>query len=240
MNDSNFKKIKPKTNTIFRGENLAITRAMPDEFVDLVYIDPPFYSQKDYKNIWGDRESVFDIRNDEFDGFKDTDHYFERTVSSGAKGLDAYLEWLNHRLVQIHRILKPTGSFFLHLDWHAVHYAKVMLDEIFGYKNFRNEIIWKRKSGSNATGKARRLPCNTDTILFYSKSDEYVFNPLYKLHDPEYVKRAYRFDDNDGRGPYRIDNMAAPSHSPTLIYDYKGYKPPEKGWRVNLKRMKEL
>lgn len=235
-----YKPIKTKTNTIYRGDNLAIMRAMPSESVDLVYIDPPFYSQKDYKNVWGDRESVFDVKGEEFDGFKDTRDYFENHVHSGAKGLDAYLEWLRYRLVEIHRILKPTGTFFLHLDYHAVHYAKVMLDEIFDYKNFRNEIIWRRKIGSNAAGKARRLPCNTDTILFYSKSEKYAFNPQYKPHNPDYVTKFYRHDDNDGRGLYQLADLSAPSHSPTLLYSYKGFEPPAKGWRFNIERMKQM
>jgi site-specific DNA-methyltransferase (adenine-specific) len=215
-------------------------KAMPEGFVDLCYIDPPFYSQKDYKNIWGDRESTHDYNSEEFDGFKDTKDFFEKHVNSGAKGLNAYLEWLRYRLIEIHRILKPTGVFFLHLDYHAVHYAKVMLDEIFGYKCFQNEIIWRRKTGSNATGTPRRLPCNTDTILFYSKSDKYLFNPIYKPHDPDYVKKFYRHDDGDGRGPYQLGDLTAPSYSPTLVYKYKGFSPPEKGWRYNLESMKRL
>jgi DNA modification methylase len=235
-----FKPISPKTNTIFRGDNLEIMRAMPDAIADLIYIDPPFYSQKDYKNTWGDKESAHNIKSDEFDGFRDTKDFFERHLNSGAKGLNAYLEWLRYRLIEIHRLLKPTGVFFLHLDYHAVHYAKVMLDDIFGYKCFQNEIVWRRKTGSNATGKPRRLPCNTDTILFYSKSSSYTFNPIYKPHDPEYLKKFYRHDDEDGRGPYQLDNLTAPSFSPTLVYTYKGYKPPEKGWRYNLASMKRL
>ncbi len=144
------------------------------------------------------------------------------------------------RFIEIERILKPEGVFFLHLDYHAVHYTKVMLDEIFGYNAFKNEIIWRRKIGSNATTVPRRLPTNTDTILFYAKGDRYTFNPQYRPHDPDYVKKFYRHDDGDGRGLYQLDNIGAPSYSPTLIYEYKGYKPPSKGWRYNLERMKQL
>lgn len=239
MNDNKFKPIKPKANTIFRGDNLEILKALPDSFVDLVYIDPPFFSQKDYKNIWGDKDSV-KVFKDEFDGFKDTQDHFEFLSQTGAKGLQAYLEWLELRLIEIHRILKPTGSFYLHLDYHAVHYAKVILDRVFGYNNFRNEIIWRRKTGSNSTGTPRRLPCNTDTILFYTKSNDYTFNPLYLKHDEDYVKKFYRFDDNDGRGPYQLADMSAPSYSPTLVYSYKGFEAPAKGWRYNLETMKRL
>lgn len=240
MSSPKYKPIKPSTNTIFRGDNLAIMKALPDAFVDLVYIDPPFFTQKDYKNIWGDPESVLDWETKKLDGFFDTKDFFEKHVHHGEKGLTAYLSWLRCRLIEIHRILKPTGSFYCHLDYHAVHYVKVILDEVFGYKNFRNEIIWRRKTGSNATSAPRRLPCNADTILFYTKSDDYEFNPVFLPHDPEYVKKNYRFDDNDGRGLYRIGDLSAPSFSPTLVYNYKGYKPPAKGWRVNLERMKEL
>lgn len=235
-----FKPIAPETNTIFRGDNLSLMRAMPDAFVDLCYIDPPFYSQKDYKNTWGDRESAYDYGSDHFDGFRDTKDFFERHVKSGAKGLNAYLEWLRYRLIEIHRMLKPTGVFYLHLDYHAVHYAKVMLDDIFGYKGFQNEIIWRRKIGSNSTGIPKRLPCNSDTILFYSKTENYTFNPIYKPHDPLYIKNFYRHDDNDGRGPYQLADLSAPSYSPTLIYSYKGYDPPPKGWRYNRESMERM
>ena len=233
--------LKPQTNTIYRGDNLEIMRAMPDNCVDLVYIDPPFFTQKDYKNIWRGRESVLDYDDvSSLNGFSDTKDFFEKHIHSEAKGLGAYLEWMRYRLVEVHRILKDTGSLYVHIDYHAVHYLKVILDEIFGYKNFRNEIIWKRKFGSNATSAPRKFSSNTDTILFYSKGRGHTFNQQYTPHDPAYVKKAYRHDDEDGRGKYSIDNLAAPSFSPTLVYKYKGYEPPEKGWRVNLNRMKEL
>lgn len=234
------KPIKPRTNTLFRGDNLAIMRALPDECVDLIYIDPPFFTQRDYKNIWGDRESVTDFEADFFDGFKDTKDFFERHIQSDAKGLKAYLEWMRARLVECHRILAPKGNFFIHIDYHASHYLKVILDEIFGSQNFRNEIVWRRKIGSNSAGAPRRLPANTDSIFYYSKSNDYIFNPQYRPHDPNYVKKFYRHDDKDGRGPYSLSDLGAPSYSPTLIYDYRGWKPPERGWRYCLETMKTL
>jgi site-specific DNA-methyltransferase (adenine-specific) len=213
---------------------------MPDKCVNLIYIDPPFFTQKNYKNIWGDKESVQDYGADFFNGFEDTRDFFERHINSDAKGLKAFLEWIRARFVECERILKDSGSFYLHLDYHTVHYAKVMLDEIFGYKNFRNEIIWRRKKGSNATKKARRFSTNSDTILFYTKSKQYLFDLPYLPHDEEYVKKTYKFDDNDGRGLYRLGDLSAPSYSPTLIYDYKEYKPPRKGWRYNQSKMKQM
>jgi site-specific DNA-methyltransferase (adenine-specific) len=235
-----FKPLKPKTNTLYRGDNLAVMRAMPDAFVDLIYIDPPFFTQRDYKNIWGDRESVADFESDFMGGFKDTKDYFERHIHSDAKGLKAYLEWMRARLVELHRILKPTGSFYLHLDHHAVHYVKVMLDEIFGYQNFRNEITWQRKIGSNSTGKSRSWPNNSDYILYYTKSNNYTFESLYiddSQNLPESITKMYKHNDDDGKGPYQLGPMEAPSDSPTLKFSFMGVKPPKKGWRWNKERM---
>jgi site-specific DNA-methyltransferase (adenine-specific) len=237
-----FKKIKPSTNTIYRGDNLEILRALPDKFVDLIYIDPPFFTQRNYKNIWGDKESVFDYGDDFFDGFMDTKDFFEKHIQSDAKGLKAYLEWMRARVVELHRLLKPTGSFYLHLDHHAVHYMKVICDEIFGYNNFRNEIVWQRKIGKNSTGKARGWPNNSDYILFYTKSDKFTFEPQY-IDDsdslPESITKMYRHDDNDGKGPYQLGPMEAPSDSPTLKFKFKGFSSPRKGWRWKKSRMEE-
>ena len=234
---SKFKKITPKTNTIYRGDNLEIMRAMPDECVDLCYIDPPFFTQRDYKNIWGDKESVLDWERAKLNGFFDTKDFFEKHVQNGEKGLDAYLAWMRVRLVEIHRILKPTGSFFLHLDYHAVHYVKIMLDEIFGYSNFRNEIVWKRKTGSNsATKTPKNYPTNNDFILFYSKTSKYTFNPQYTSYNEEFRKRWYNRKDEDGRW-WKAENLGAPSPSPTLMFNYKGYTMPANGWRWTKARM---
>lgn len=232
-----FRTINPKTNTIYRGDNLEIMRSMPSEFVDLCYIDPPFFTQRDYKNIWGDKESVLDWESSKLDGFFDTKDFFESHVSSGERGLVAYLSWMRARLVEVHRILKKTGSLYLHLDDHAVHYVKVMLDEIFGYKNARSQIVWKRKNGINSAGKIKSFGSTYDTILFYTKSGEYTFNPQYTPLDPEYVRKHYRHDDQDGKGLYQLAPLIAPSDSPTLKFDFMGYKHPARGWRWNRERM---
>ena len=236
---SKLKKISPKTNTIYRGDNLELMQAMPDGFVDLCYIDPPFFTQRDYKNIWGDRESVMDWDSAKLDGFFDTKDFFEKHVQNGETGLAAYLVWLRARIIEIHRILKPTGSLYLHLDYHAVNYVKVMLDEIFGYQNFKNEIIWQRKQGSNSTSEPRSLSNNSDTILFYTKGKNHTFHAQYQSYDEDYVKKTYRMKDENG-DRYTTTDMQAPSHSPTLFYKYKGFEPPKNGWRVNLAKMKEL
>ena len=101
--------------------------------------------------------------------------FFERHVNSGAKGLSAYLEWMRMRLIEIHRMLKPTGSFYCHIDYHAVHYVKVILDEIFGYKNFQNEIVWAYNRFSR---RGNGFPSMNDVILFYSKTSNFYFNKI--------------------------------------------------------------
>jgi len=237
MSKSMFKAIKPQSNTIFRGDNLEIMKALPDESIDLCYIDPPFFTQKDYKNMWGDRESVLDWDGQKLEGFFDTKDFFEKHVHNGEKGLVAYLSWMRMRILEIHRILRPTGSLYLHLDHHAVHYMKVILDEIFGYKNFRSEIIWKRKNGINSAGAIRSFGSTFDTILFYSKSEKYTFEPQFTKLDEDYVKKHYRHNDNDGKGPYQLAPLIAPSDSPTLKYDFMGYKTPARGWRWTKDRM---
>jgi len=238
MSGPSYKPIKPQTNTIFRGDNLAIMRALPSDFVDLIYIDPPFFTQQNYKNIWGDKESVLDFKDNFFEGFEDTKDFFERHIQSDAKGLKAYLEWMRARLVETHRILKPTGSFYLHLDYHAIHYIKVILDEIFGYKNFKNEIIWRRKQESGPV--YTKFSNNHDTILFYTKSDEYFFEKQYTFMDKEELKATtYRHKDENGRyfckGP--TDN---PAYRPNLIFNFKGYNTPQNGWRWSKEKMNQF
>lgn len=234
---SKFKKISPKTNTIYRGDNLELMRAMPAEFVDLCYIDPPFFTQKDYKNIWGDKESVLDWESAKLDGFFDTKSFFEKHVHNGEKGLAAYLSWMGSRLVEIHRIMKPGAALWVHIDYHASHYLKIILDEIFGYNNFQNEIVWQRKTGSMVGDSARKFSTNTDTIFFYSKGKaKYKFNPQYIDEVPDSVKKMYSKDDGDGR-LFRLAPLDAHDPHPTCMYSFKGVKPPKNGWRWNLERM---
>ncbi|MHB9132021.1 MAG: DNA-methyltransferase [Armatimonadota bacterium] len=135
---------------LLQGECLAVMRALPDESFDVIYLDPPFFSSKDYHLHNGQRGSV---------------HSFS---DIWADGLQGYLDWLQERLVEARRLLQPEGALFLHLDWHAVHYAKMLLDHLFGYRNFQNEFIWYY-GGGGASGK--RFARKHDTILYYTKSE---------------------------------------------------------------------
>lgn len=168
-------------HAIYCGDNLDWMKKMPDEFVDLCYIDPPFFSNKKYEIIFNDGEEIRSFE-DRWKG-----------------GIEHYIEWMKDRIFEIHRVLKKTGSFYLHCDWHASHYLKVMLDEVFGYRNFQNEIVW-HYSGWNARLKSK-FNSRHDIIFNYSKGSDPVFNS-YALpweSENEYVrvrKQKVRIDNN--------------------------------------------
>jgi DNA modification methylase len=143
-------------NKLILGDNLEILRTIESESVDLIYLDPPFFSNRNYEVIWGDSGEIRSFE-DRFSG-----------------GIDHYISWLKERVIEMHRILKQTGSFYLHCDWHADAYIRVfILDKIFGENNFRNEIIWCYKSGGASKNFFSK---KHDTIFFYSKSKKYNFN----------------------------------------------------------------
>ena len=189
---------KPIThNTLFYGDNLPILRDhIADESIDLVYLDPPFNSNRSY-NVLFKEESGKDSES-QITAFDDTWHWGEQaeeqyselvTVTGGNVGqmisalrgaigenqMMAYLVMMTARLIELHRVLKPTGSLYLHCDPTASHYLKIVLDTIFSGKNFKNEIIWSYKRYTASSNRFQRLH---DVVLFYGKNDETVFNDL--------------------------------------------------------------
>lgn len=174
-------KIEKNTNYIICGDNLEWLTQLSDESVDLCYIDPPFFSNKDYEVLWG---NGYELRSfgDRFAG-----------------GLSHYIEWMRPRIELIHSKLKKTGTIFLHCDWHASHRLRNVLDDVFGENNFRNEIIWKRSSNtSSISGIFKRAH---DTIFFYSKSDNYTYHIQRQALSDSSLKN-YRYEDKNGR--YRL------------------------------------
>ncbi|MDR2653412.1 MAG: site-specific DNA-methyltransferase [Prevotellaceae bacterium] len=146
-------------NKLILGDNLEIMKTMESETIDLIYLDPPFFSNRDYEVIWGDEG---EIRS-----------FGDRWLG----GIEGYIAWLKERVLEMHRLLKPTGSIFLHCDWHANANIRVdILDKVFKRNNFRNEIIWHYRRWTGMSHNFQRLH---DTIFFYSKSDTYKFNVLY-------------------------------------------------------------
>ena len=142
-------------NKLICGDNLKALKSIGSESVDLIYIDPPFFTHKQYEVIWGDKAEKRSFK-DRWEG-----------------GIEHYISWLEPRIQAMYEVLKPTGSFYLHCDWHANAHLRIMMDEIFEKKNFRNEIIWHYFMG----GKAKKtFSRKHDTILFYTKGNGWIFN----------------------------------------------------------------
>ena len=166
------------TGVIYCDDNLERLRMLPDGCVDLVYLDPPFFSNRVYEVIWGDEAEVRSF------------------ADRWAGGMKHYTGWMEERCVELHRVLKPTGSLYLHCDQSAGHYLKVVLDEICGRRNFRNEIIWRR-TGSNSA-KKRFGPLHQN-IFYYGKSSETPFYPVYAPYTDGYVRDFFTLEDGGGR-----------------------------------------
>ena len=227
-------------NKIIQGDCLRVLKNFPQESIDLIYLDPPFFSQKDYDMPFSDKKSVA--------AFKDsTKAYEEMDVDNINKslnirlihsdndfwkrdeaGLLRYLAYMKDRLKECHRVLKKTGSIYVHCDWHASHYLKIVMDEIFGYGNFKNDITWKRTYSHN---DPRQYGRNSDKILFYSKTDRYVWNTQYTDYEKSYIKNFFRYKDK--RGIYRLVVLTGPKINPNDP-TWKGYNPKQskRSWSV--------
>ena len=186
--------------------------------MDLIYIDPPFNSNRNYEVFWGETKE-------------------KRAFEDRHENTKAYIDYMRPRCVQLARVLKKTGSFYYHCDWHASHYVKVMLDQILGENNFINEISWKR---THAHGDSKRKFANIkDSLFLYGGSDDYVFNPVYIPYSEEYIEKYYTQIDETGRR-FQLVSLRSPNPRPNLTYDYKGYKPHRNGWAVSRELMEKL
>ncbi len=218
-------------NKIYWGDNLQVMGHLLKEFrgqVNMVYIDPPFDSNAQYKK---------EVRIGGGSHYNDTG-VFEEKQYADIWSNDEYLQFMYERLVIIRELLAPDGVLFLHCDWHANTYLRLLLEEIIGKGNFLNEIIWKRRGGTTSPD-SKVLPRITDTILVFAKNRSFTFNPIYvRDQDDPYIERFNR-DDGDGR-KYNLIPLNASKPRPNLIYEYKGYQSPRFGWSVSLDRMKKL
>jgi DNA modification methylase len=204
-------------NQLILGDCLEVMQNMDSESVDLIYLDPPFFSNRNYEVIWGDKGEV---------------RSFEDRWSGG---IDHYISWLKERVSEMHRLLKPTGSIYLHCDWHANSHIRVhILDRIFNYNNFLGEIIWQRTNAHNDAKK--KLAVLTDTIWYYSKSEKFIYNPVYGEYSEKYLKDFYKFEDKKGR--YSLGDLTNTKPGP-YNYDYKGYLPNQNGWRCPIETMEK-
>ncbi|MBI4723273.1 MAG: restriction endonuclease [Candidatus Stahlbacteria bacterium] len=166
-------------NALYCGDNLEVLEKIEKESVDLIYIDPPFFSNRQYEVIWHDEAEIRSFE-DRWEG-----------------GIENYIAWMKPRVQLMDKVLKPTGSFYLHCDWHANAYLRIMMDKIFERNNFRNEIIWYYRRWTNVSMNFQRMH---DVIFWYSKTDDYTFN---KLFQPFSDKTIHRKISRDG-----ITNLA--------------------------------
>jgi site-specific DNA-methyltransferase (adenine-specific) len=249
--------LKPITeNTLFYGDNLPILREyIADESVDLIYLDPPFNSNRSYNVLFKDetgRESDAQLV-----AFDDTWHWGEAAAETyhalvndaspnvgkmigalrdfiGTNQMMAYLVMMAARLVELHRVLKPTGSLYLHCDPTASHYLKIVLDTIFGAENYRNEVIWRRTRGHNDR-KITRYGAIHDTLFYYSKGSVWTFNRLYHERDENAPKTHDLYEHTDGKLYRKGDCLAPGGRGPR--WEWNGYT---ENWRFTPDEAKRL
>ena len=245
------------TNKLYFGDNLPIMREhIPDESVDLIYLDPPFNSNATYNVLFREHDSSESAA--QIQAFDDTWHWstdaeweYQQVVTQGPRKLAdmlqamraflgqndmmAYLTMMAPRMVELHRVLKPTGSIYLHCDPTASHYLKLLMDAVFGNANFRGEITWRR---TNSKGLAfKGYPRNADILLYYTKTESYVYNRPFLPHSPDYVDEFYRHTEPETGRRYRLSDLTNPNRNrPNLTYEWNGHL---RVWRWTKERMQE-
>lgn len=209
---------KLELNRLFWGDNLHVMRQLPSESIDLIYIDPPFFSGRNYNVIFGDQN--------ELRSFSD--------IWEG--GMPGYLIWLNARLYEMKRLLKKTGSIYVHCDWHASHYIKVEMDKIFGPGNQKNAITWKRQPPRGAKATSKQYARNSDTLFYYTRSaDDYTWNPQYRPYSADYIRVKFTYQDSNGRR-FRVGDIGDYSEKSIAEFRKKGKIYDYPSGKIGLKR----
>ncbi|HOF17375.1 MAG TPA: DNA methyltransferase [Phycisphaerae bacterium] len=247
-------------NQLFYGDNLDVLRRhIADASVDLIYLDPPFKSDQNYNVLFAERDGTQAAA--QIHAFEDTWRWDQASASAyqevvegggdvaqamvafrtflGDSDMMAYLAMMAPRLIELRRVLKPTGSIYLHCDPTASHYLKMLMDAIFRPQNFRNEIIWKR---TTAHSSAKRFAPVHDVLLYYGRSDKVCWNSPRSAYDDAYLDKYYRFDDGDGRLYWRADLCAAGVRHGSSGKPWRGIDPGKKGmhWKFTVERLDEL
>jgi site-specific DNA-methyltransferase (adenine-specific) len=245
-------------NHLYYGDNLEVLREhVKDETVDLIYLDPPFNSQATYNLLF---KSPTGVRSQaQIEAFEDTWHWndhaeraFDEVMRSGngdvaemlralrsflkENDMMAYITMMAVRLLELHRVLKPTGSLYLHCDPTASHYLKVLMDGIFGADTFRNEIVWQR---TNVHSDSKTWSRVSDTLLFYTKGATFTWNKPIQPHSEEHIESKYSNVDEQGRH-YTQSDMTSPAPRPNMMYEWKGFQSPANGWRYSKETMQRL
>ncbi len=232
-----------ENRTIFEGDNLGILRGFDSETIDLIYLDPPFNSNKTYEAPIGsdaagaafkDSWSLSDLDNKWHGELAESEPALYSAIAAAefthGKSMKAYLIMMGIRMLEMRRILKPTGSIYLHCDPNASHYLKLMMDSVFGQQNFRNEIVWHYKGNSIAK---RMFPAKHDTILFYA-TNNYVFHPILVPYAESTIRR-YNHVDKDGKR-YKISALR--NGKQEKVYMKQG-KPADSVWDIPVVRQKK-
>jgi DNA modification methylase len=210
------------TRVVYCGDNLEQLAKLPDACVDLIYIDPPFNSNRNYEVFWGETRE-------------------KRAFEDRHESTRAYIDYMRPRCVQLARVLKKTGSFYYHCDWHASHYVKVMLDQIFGENNFQNEIVWKRTNAHSDTKQGMSQYGRIyDSIFFYTGGKTWTWNTIFQPYDEEYLAGNYRNTDPDGR-KWKSTDLTAAKPGGDTNYEWKG-RLPSKGryWAYSKENMEKF
>lgn len=253
-------KTPAKESVLYYGDNLDVLRRyVPDESVDLVYLDPPFNSAQDYNVLFQERDGAraaaqIKAFGDTWTWDQEAARQYQEIVERGGRVSDAmqafrtflgendvlaYLSMMAPRLVELRRVLRSTGSIYLHCDPTASHYLKMLMDSIFGPQHFRNEVTWKRSHAhSDSKQGATHFGRITDSLLFYGKTDQGTWNTQYLPYDQEYLDRDYRRKDPDGRR-YRISDLQGPGGAAkgNPMYEVMGVT---RYWRYSKEKMDEL
>jgi DNA modification methylase len=251
-------------NQLFFGDNLEILRSgrIPVGSVDLVYLDPPFNSNATYNILFAEKSGEKSAA--QITAFEDTWHWGDEAMAAyddamklgaprladllqalraflGQNDMMAYLTMMAVRLVELHRVLKPTGSLYLHCDSTGSHYIKLLLDAIFGHRLFLNEITWKRTFSHGNVGK--NFGSIFDCIFFYTKSQDYIWNQLYTAFPLEYIENTFKYTDPNGRR-WQSVTLRNPGSRPNLHFAYTAsngitYLPHRNGWSCNRERLEK-
>lgn len=248
-----------KNRTIFCNDNLYILRGLDTESVDLIYLDPPFNSNRNYSAPIGseaagaafkDTWTLSDVDNAWHGEIAEREPVLYQAIHASelthGKGMKSYLIMIAVRLLEMKRVLKSTGSIYLHCDPTASHYLKVVMDSVFDRDNFRNEIVWQRASGraKGSQHKSKSLGRDTDSILHYSKSKTFLHNAVKRpLTEAEIQEKFPLVDENKRRYNTATPIFRSPSMGdrPNLCYEYKGVvNPHPSGWRVSKEKLIEL
>lgn len=248
-------------NTLYYGDNLEVLRRYLDkESVDLIYLDPPFKSNQDYNVLFAEKNGSLSPA--QVKAFKDTWQWdqdavwaYQEVVEAGGRvseamqgfrkllgdnDMMAYLAMMAPRLVELKRVLKSTGSIYLHCDPTASHYLKLLMDAVFGPRCFRTEIVWKRSSAHSDAKQGRRQHGRIhDVILFYTKTDDWQWHLVHTPYDQEYIEQFYKYVEEGSGRRYRLDNLTGPggARKGNPRYEVLGVT---RYWRYSEKRMQEL